>query len=96
MDDLKISHMDGNVNQEILAVLQCEYGKEAPIPYTTGKIHDYLGMTIDYSNVGKVVFRMEDYIDRMIEECPAGLLKGNLASPPIIYSTLIMTVRNST
>ena len=57
MDDLKISHVDGNVNQEILDILQREYGKEALIPHTTGKIHDYLGMTIDYSNVGKVVFR---------------------------------------
>ena len=81
VDDLKISHVDGNVNQEILAILQCEYGKEAPIPSTTGKVHDYLGMTIDYSSAGKVVFRMEDYIDRMIDECLAGLLKGNLASP---------------
>ena len=74
MDDLKISHVDGNVNQEILAILQWEYRKEAPIPSTTGKLHDYLGMTIHYSTPGKVVFRMEDYIDRMIDECPAGLL----------------------
>ena len=81
MDDLKILHMDGNVNQEILAILQREYGKEAPIPSTTGKVHDYLGMTIDYSSAGKVVFRMEDYIDCMIDECLAGLLKGNPASP---------------
>ena len=57
VDDLKISHVDGNVNQEILDILQREYGKEAPIPHTTVKIHDDLGMTIDYSNVAKVVFR---------------------------------------
>ena len=81
VDDLKISHVDGNVNREILAILQQEYGKEAPIPYTTGKIHDYLGMTIDYSTPGKVVFCMEDYIDHMINECPAGLITGNPASP---------------
>ena len=81
VDDLKISHMDGNVNREILAILQQEYGKEAPIPSTTGKVHDYLGMTIDYSTPGKVVFRMEDYIDCLLSECPAGLLKGNPASP---------------
>ena len=81
VDNRKISHMDGNVNREILAILQKEYGKEAPIPTTTGKIHEYLGMTIDYSTPGKVVFRMEDYIDRLLSECPAGLLKGNPASP---------------
>ena len=38
-------------------------------------------MTIDYSTPGKVVFCMEDYIDHMINECPAGLLTGNPASP---------------
>ena len=77
VDDLKISHVDGNMNREILTILQQEYGKEALIPSTTGKVHDYLGMTIDYSTPGKVVFHMEDYIDRMINECPEGLLKGN-------------------
>ena len=81
VDDLKISHIDGKVNQYILDTLQKEYGKEAPIPSTTGKIHEYLGMTIDYTTPGKVVFRMEDYIDRLIKECPDGLLKGNPTSP---------------
>ena len=69
------------MNREILTILQQEYRKEALIPSTTGKVHDYLGMTINYSTPGKVVFRMEDYIDRMIDECPAGLLSGNPASP---------------
>ena len=73
------------MNQEILTILQQEYRKEAPIPSTTGKVHDYLGMTIDYSTPGKVVFRMEDYIDCMINKCPAGLLKGNPASPAANY-----------
>ena len=81
VDDFKISHVDSNMNREILAILQKEYGKEAPIPSTTGKIHDYLGMTIDYSTPGKVVFCMEDYIDHMVDECPEVLLKGNPASP---------------
>ena len=36
VDDSKISHIDGKVNQEILDILQKEYGKEAPIPSTTG------------------------------------------------------------
>ena len=81
VDDLKISHVDGSMNCEILTILQQEYGKEALIPSTTGKVHNYLGMTINYSTPGKVVFHMEDYIDWMINECPEGLLKGNPASP---------------
>ena len=38
-------------------------------------------MTIDYSTPGKVVFQMEDYIDQMVDECPAALLKGAPTSP---------------
>ena len=66
VDDLKISHVDSNMNREILAILQKEYGNEAPIPSPTREIHDYLGMTIDYSTTGKVVLHMEDYIDHMV------------------------------
>ena len=79
--DLKISHVDSNVNRDILTILQKEYGKEAPIPSTMGKVHKYLRMTIYYSTPGKVVFRMEDYIDCLISECPEDLLKGNPTSP---------------
>ena len=38
-------------------------------------------MTIDYSTLAKVVFRMEDYIDRMFDECPEDLLEGTPVSP---------------
>ena len=38
VDDLKISHIDRMVNQEILDILQKKYGKEVPIPSTTGKV----------------------------------------------------------
>ena len=81
VDDLKISHIDGKVNQEILDILQKKYGKQVPIPSTTGKIHNYLGTTIDYSMPGKVVFCMEDYIDQMMDECPEDVLKGSPMSP---------------
>ena len=47
-----------------------EYGKEVPRIVTIGKIHDYLGMHIDFSNPGKVKFTMIDYIDNMLDELP--------------------------
>ena len=48
---------------------------------TTGKVHDYLGMTIDYSIDGKVIFRMKDYIENVITETPEELLKGGAITP---------------
>jgi hypothetical protein len=48
---------------------------------TRGDIHEYLlGMTIDYSMDGKVIIRMEDYSEDMIEELPENM--GGSASTP--------------
>eukprot|EP00957_Ditylum_brightwellii_P003908 298120-Ditylum_brightwellii.AAC.1 len=33
---------------------------------TKGPVHDYLGMTINYTEQGKVKFYMTDYIDKML------------------------------
>lgn len=32
------------------------FGNEAPITVNRGKVHEYLGMTLDYSTPGKVKF----------------------------------------
>jgi hypothetical protein len=36
-------------------------------------VHDYLGMTIDYSTPGKVVIRMDDYVEGILAEAPADM-----------------------
>ena len=47
MDDLKISHIDSEVVDDIINKLDEMYGKEAPMVTTRGKIHNYLGMMLD-------------------------------------------------
>ena len=47
-------------------MLEAEFGKELPLTKTRGKVHEwYLGMTIDFSEDGKVCFTMIDYIDNI-------------------------------
>jgi hypothetical protein len=70
VDDLKVSHVDKEVTDGVLKALNEKYGKETPLTVTYGDLHDYLGMTIDYSEEGKVAIRMEDYIKSMLEEVP--------------------------
>jgi hypothetical protein len=41
-----------------------------PLAATTGDIHDYLGITIDYSNKSKVVFTMYDYLEDILGDMP--------------------------
>jgi hypothetical protein len=52
VDDLKISHVSEEVNTDIIKIINDEFGKESPITITRGKVHDYLGMTLDYSEKG--------------------------------------------
>ena len=85
VDDLKISHSDMNAIEHIIAKLNSEFGKEAPLTVNRGKIHEYLGMTIDYSQPGNVIFSMIDYIQRLLDEAPVELLKGASTSPASNY-----------
>jgi len=47
-----------------------------------GKIHEYLGMEIDYSQKGKVIFGMINYVENMIEDFPMKLKSTDVAQTP--------------
>ena len=76
VDDLKISHVDANVVTDILKQLDEKYGQEivngkkAGISITRGKIHDYLGMTLDYTEDGFVKIDMVEYIAKCLADLP--------------------------
>jgi hypothetical protein len=80
VDDLKISHVRDEVNTNIINKINDEFGKESPLTITRGKIHDYLGMALDYSEKGKVKIKMLDYIDKIIADLPANM-DGEAPSP---------------
>ena len=52
IDDLKISHVKQCVLEDIATKLNSKYGQVLPLIIHRGKVHDYLGMTIDYSKDG--------------------------------------------
>lgn len=53
VDDLKISHVDSEVVDDIIERLNEQCGKHAPLTVTRGKMHECLGMTIDCTVPGK-------------------------------------------
>ena len=55
------------------------FGKETPLTITRGDVHDYLGMTINFSIKGKVKFYMFDYIEQILME--AGPSSGPSVTP---------------
>jgi hypothetical protein len=71
VDDLKLSHRDQSVIDQVLIDLNNKFGTtRKPLAATTGMIHDYLGITIDYSEKGKVKFTMYDYLEDILDEMP--------------------------
>ena len=62
--DLKISHASSQVVTNVIEAINNKYGqvivngRRAELVATRGKVHDYLGMTMDYSVRGKVIFSM--------------------------------------
>ena len=58
VDELKTSYVYPAVISSVLADIDAEYGKIAKMTIIQGKVHKYLGMTIDYSSRGKVIFSM--------------------------------------
>ena len=71
IDDMKISHVSDKVLDKVIAGLNEQYGKITPLTVTRGKVHDYLGMTIDYRTPRKVIIHMDDYIKGIINEAPS-------------------------
>ena len=70
VDDLKISHKDKTEVDKFIgwAVNKYEDSDITKLKPSRGKIHDYLGITLDYSEPGVVKLYMKDYIRKMLEE----------------------------
>ena len=81
VNDIKMSHAKQEVLENLLTSLNEEFGKEAPLMVTQGKVHDYLGMTFDYSTPGKVKITMPDFVQGVLGECPEDLMKGPSSTP---------------
>jgi hypothetical protein len=75
IDDLKVSHVNKDVVGEIMELMKKEFGKYMELTITQGKIHDYLGIQIDFSKKGKVIMSMFDCIDEWLKECLEDLKK---------------------
>ena len=81
VDDLKISHVDKDVVEDIIKAVDNKYGKESPITVHRGPIQEYLGMIINHTVKGKVSFSMPQYVEDLLSECPESIMKGTSTTP---------------
>lgn len=73
IDDIKISYVKQDVLESIAKKLSDNYRKVSPLAVHHGAVHDYLGMTIGYSEDGKVKFIMDDYVEGVLDEAPTDM-----------------------
>ena len=74
--------MEPRVLDNFLQWIKDTYATIGEVKTTWGKIHEYLGIMLDYSVPGKVSIDMIDYIQSMVNNFPQEHLKGvQVASP---------------
>jgi hypothetical protein len=82
VDDLKVSHEKSQVIDNFIAWIKETYGKIGEVKVTRGKVHQYLGMTLDYSTPGQVSIDMTQYVDEMVKGFPSEYLTGKVVVSP--------------
>jgi len=58
VNDLKISHIDQKVIEDIISQLKNKFGKEIALTTTCSKVLEHLGMKLQYTTKGKIKISM--------------------------------------
>ena len=72
VDGCKLSHKDPRVNYIFIGILREEYQiifeyGSGTTEMNRGKVHKYLGITLDYFTVGQLKIAMLDYFDEILD-----------------------------
>ena len=82
VDDLKCSHKKKTVNDDFAQWLEKTYGQHGKVKVHCGKVHEYLGLKLDYSEKKKVKIDMRDYVKGMLDTFPMKFKKSETAATP--------------
>jgi hypothetical protein len=94
VDDCKLSNLKKKVMDAMIECLREEYesifeDETVAMTVSRGKIHKYLGITLDYTVCGQVKITMFDYIDEILTAFDKAEPKGGgtktSAAPDIIF-----------
>jgi hypothetical protein len=94
VDDCKLSHLKKTVMDRMIGYLRQEYESifedgSGEMTVSGGKIHKYLGMTLDYSIPGQVKITMLEYVNEILAAFDKAEPKGGgtrtSAAPDILF-----------
>ena len=88
IDDLMLSHLHANIVTMYINKLQEAYGKREDLTVTRGKVHEYLGMTVDFRVKYEVKFSQYDGIKKLLKSLPDSMNgMKNTAAPAYLFNT---------
>jgi len=70
VDDLMAAVDVAQINTNFKAWLNMKYGGHGGVKVMRGRIHEYLGMTLDFTKKGEVAVDMSDYVASMVDDSP--------------------------
>lgn len=82
VDDLKVSHQDKPIVDQFIQWIKTTYGKIGEVKVSRGKVHDYLGMKLDYSIPGQLSINMTEYVEKMVAGFPLEELNNSKPKTP--------------
>ena len=72
VDDLKLSYLHQDKLDKIIDALNEIFGSDGDLLTASyGNVHDYLGMKIDWTTEGMVLFTMYNYLEDILDEAPS-------------------------
>ena len=82
VDDLMSSHRKPKVNDQFEKWLNSVYGNYGKVKAVRGKVHEFLGMTFDFREKGKVKIDMKDYVSNMVDDFPLKFKPDDIEATP--------------
>jgi len=92
VDDTMSSVMDPLIHDLFYLWLNKMYGKHSEVKALRGKTHDYLGMTFNFTEPGKVIVDMTKYVADMLEDFSLKLKPSEIAPTPALDDLLTVGI----
>lgn len=85
VDDLKISHAEKEVVEDIFKQFATKFSQDAPLTTSRGSVLDCLGMKIDYCKKVKVTFQLKITSENCWMNHPMTRMASQRHQLPVIY-----------
>ena len=74
VDEVISSHIKPKVNGNLKEWVNLNYVKHDKVNTNRGKVHEYLGITFDFTEELKVKIKTDDYVERIINDFPMKIM----------------------